>query len=58
MTRVLYDVKETARLLSVSVNTVRNLIAAGKLRSVKIGSSRRVPATAIEEFTKNLMKAA
>jgi excisionase family DNA binding protein len=58
MSRVLYDVKETAHQLSLSVNMVRNLISSGKLKSVKIGAARRVPATAIQEFAEKLERAA
>ena len=47
---VLLTLKETAVVLRVGRSKLYELMAAGKLRSVKIGGSRRIPATALAEF--------
>lgn len=47
MTRVVYTVEETAELLGVSRAHVFRLINDGRLRSIKLGRCRRVPADAI-----------
>ena len=47
---VLLTLRETAVALRLSRSKLYELMAAGKLRSVKIGGSRRIPATALAEF--------
>ena len=47
---VLLTLKETAVALRLGRSKLYELMAAGKLRSVKIGGSRRIPATALAEF--------
>jgi excisionase family DNA binding protein len=47
---MLLTLKETAVALRVGRSKLYELMAAGKLRSVKIGGSRRIPATALAEF--------
>jgi excisionase family DNA binding protein len=47
---ILLTLKETAVALRVGRSKLYELMAAGKLRSVKIGGSRRIPATALAEF--------
>lgn len=47
----LYTVEEAAEILSYSRSVVYRLMQAGRLRSVKEGHSRRIPAAAIEEYT-------
>jgi excisionase family DNA binding protein len=47
---MLFTLKETAVALRVGRSKLYELMAAGKLRSVKIGGSRRIPATALAEF--------
>jgi excisionase family DNA binding protein len=42
--------EKVAALLDVSRTKVFELIASGELRSVKIGGSRRIPLSAIEEY--------
>ncbi len=49
----LYTVAETAGLLRLSESKVWQLIHKGKLDSLKIGWSRRVPASAIEQFIRD-----
>jgi excisionase family DNA binding protein len=46
----LFDRKETARLLSVSVATVKKLASRGELKSVKIGRRVLHAESAIQEF--------
>jgi excisionase family DNA binding protein len=43
-------VTETANRLQISVATVYRLLAAGRLRSVKIGRSRRFPTGTVDAF--------
>lgn len=45
-----YKVETTARLLDCSRAFVYKLIAEGRLRTVKIGRSRRVPRQEIERL--------
>ena len=47
---MLLTLKETAVALRLSRSKLYELMAAGKLRSVKIGGSRRISATALAEF--------
>jgi excisionase family DNA binding protein len=47
---MLLTLKETAMVLRLGRSKLYELMAAGKLRSVKIGGSRRIPATALAEF--------
>lgn len=48
--KMLLTVRETAEALSLSPNGVYNLINAGRIPSVKIGRSRRIPSEALEQF--------
>jgi len=41
---------EVAQLLSVSLPTVKRMLAAGDLKSVKLGRSRRIPAEAVDDL--------
>lgn len=45
-----YTIKEVAEKLGLSTGTVTKLIASGKIKSVKVGKSVRVPDSAFEEF--------
>ncbi|GAB3951455.1 helix-turn-helix domain-containing protein [Streptomyces sparsus] len=47
---VLYRVTEAAALLSLSRSVVYELIRTKRLRTVKEGASRRIPASAINEY--------
>jgi excisionase family DNA binding protein len=47
---MLLTLKETAMMLRLGRSKLYELMAAGKLRSVKIGGSRRISATALAEF--------
>jgi excisionase family DNA binding protein len=46
----LYRVAEAMRLLSLSRSVVYNQIRTGRLRSVKEGSTRLIPADAIADY--------
>lgn len=50
LNRALYTVPEAMYLLSLSRSVIYELIRSGRLRSVSEGRSRRIPATAIEEY--------
>jgi excisionase family DNA binding protein len=45
--RLLHTVPHAAQLLDISVSTVWKLIAEGKLPTVRIGRSRRIPHEAL-----------
>ena len=46
----LYDVGEAASALGIQRSKLYGLIAAGELRSVKVGRRRLIPAGAVAEF--------
>lgn len=48
--KVLYRVSEAIEILSLSRSTVYELIRSGRLRTVKEGGTRLVPANAISEY--------
>ena len=52
--RLLLRPEECARALSVGRSMVYQLMASGRLRSVKIARCRRVPATALRSFVEEL----
>jgi len=45
-----YSISDVSEKLSVSQKTIRRHIASGKLQSVKIGTSYRIPTGALEDF--------
>ena len=45
-----YDINEACRVLGISRPTIYKLIGAGRLRTVKFGTRRLVPVSAIEEL--------
>lgn len=51
--RVAYTLRDTARLLSLSVRKVRYMVQTGELSSFKVGVARRVHGTAIEEYVRH-----
>ena len=53
---LLYRVSTAARLLAISRSRAYELCAAGILPTVRIGSSIRVPARALERFVKELQE--
>jgi excisionase family DNA binding protein len=52
--RLLLRVHEAAELLGVGRSTAYELIAAGRLETVRIGRCCRVPRDAVEEFVESL----
>lgn len=54
MEKLLLRVEEVAELLDVGRTTVYALIKCGDLHSVKIGGSRRVPSTALQNYLDRL----
>lgn len=46
--------EQAAQALNVGRTVVYGLIQSGQLRSVKVGGLRRVPATAIDDFVRQL----
>ncbi|TXK39968.1 helix-turn-helix domain-containing protein [Nonomuraea sp. C10] len=52
--QALYDVDETVLVLRLSRRYLYQEIRAGRLRTVKAGRARRVPADAIAEYVKLL----
>lgn len=54
MQRVLYPPKEAADQLGISLTTLRALMKARALRSVKVGRVVRVPADALYEYVQRL----
>lgn len=52
--RLLFRPEEAAEVLGLGRTKVYELIASGELRSVKIGSARRVSAVALTEFVASL----
>ena len=48
--KALYRVPEAMRLLSLSRSVIYNQIRAGRLRSVKEGTARLIPADAITDY--------
>ncbi|MGW0802744.1 helix-turn-helix domain-containing protein [Nonomuraea sp. NPDC002799] len=48
--QALYDVEETGVVLRLSRRYLYEQIRSGRLRSVKAGRNRRVPASAIAEY--------
>jgi excisionase family DNA binding protein len=57
MRELLLTVSQAASRLSVSERTGWTLVRSGRLASVKIGKSRRVPADAVEQFVQELREA-
>jgi excisionase family DNA binding protein len=45
-----YTGRQVAALLSVCPETVRRLAAEGKLRSRRVGSERRYPESAVQDY--------
>lgn len=56
--RVAYTIKDTARLLSLSVRKVEYMVKAGQLESFTVGKSRRIAGTTIREYVEHQMQQA
>lgn len=55
MEKLLLRVEEVAEVLDIGRTRVYHLIKVGELRSLKIGGSRRIPSTAVQEYLDRLM---
>tara|TARA_R100001086_G_C11718477_1_gene226237 strand:- start:45 stop:401 length:357 start_codon:yes stop_codon:yes gene_type:complete len=55
MSKKLLTVGEAQEILSIGRTRMFSLIATGQLRSILIGSSRRIPSDAVEEFVQELL---
>jgi excisionase family DNA binding protein len=51
---LLYDVKQAADALSLGESSVRYLIATGKIASVQVQTSRRIPVTTLGDYVESL----
>jgi excisionase family DNA binding protein len=49
-----YTTRELAKLLAVNPETVRREAARGHLKSVRVGSERRYPESAVREYLQRL----
>jgi excisionase family DNA binding protein len=58
LTKYLYKIPEAMQLLSMSRSVIYEQLRAGRLRSVKQGRARLVPAVAIQEYVQLLMNEA
>ena len=52
---ILVSVAEVARMLSIGRTAAWELVRKQKIKSVKIGRTRRVPIVAIQEYVQRLM---
>jgi excisionase family DNA binding protein len=52
--KLLLKPEEAAEMLSIGRSKVYELIGTGELVSVRIGTSRRIPADALAEFVREL----
>lgn len=49
-----YTTRELAKLLSVNPETIRREAARGRLKSVRVGSERRYPESAVRAYLERL----
>ena len=56
MDKLLLRPEEAAEALAVGRDRIYELIGSGRLRSVKLGRSRRIPATELEAFVEGLSR--
>jgi excisionase family DNA binding protein len=52
--RLLLKPDEAADILGIGRSTLYELLAAGRIESVQIGRSRRIPMTVLEEYVEQL----
>ena len=55
MSTILYTVPEVMEQLRIGRTLIYRLIRTGELKSLRVGGSRRIPATAMDEFVAALM---
>ena len=51
MDELLVSVEEAARRIAVGRSHLYELLGRGEIESIRIGRSRRIPVTALEEYT-------
>ena len=51
---IVINVKDLANMLSVSHNTAYALIRSGKIRSIRIGRTYRIPKDAVDEYLRKI----
>jgi excisionase family DNA binding protein len=47
---VVIKVEDLARMLSIGRNTAYELVRSGRIRSIKIGRTYRIPLSAVEDY--------
>lgn len=57
MDALLFTAEEAAEILKISRCKVYDLLRNQDLRSIKIGGSRRIPRTSLEEYVARLLEA-
>lgn len=55
MERILLSIPEAGQVLHLGETKIKQLVMRGELPSVKIGKSRRIPATAISSYVDRLI---
>ena len=55
MNRLLLTVPEAAEALAISRSKLYELMANGTVASIRIGGSRRIPLTALEDYIARLL---
>jgi excisionase family DNA binding protein len=53
---LLYRVEDATKILNLGRSAIYDLIRSGALKSVKIGGSRRITKSALEEYVQFLME--
>ncbi|QOS60376.1 helix-turn-helix domain-containing protein [Thermobifida fusca] len=53
--RILLTVPEAARVLAISQSKLYELLASGAVRSLRIGGSRRIPVSALDDYVSGLL---
>ncbi|RJL22019.1 DNA-binding protein [Bailinhaonella thermotolerans] len=56
--KLLYKVEEAIDILGLGRTTVFELLRSGRLRSVQVGRSRRIPTAALREYVERLEREA
>jgi excisionase family DNA binding protein len=56
MNKLLLKPEEAAHLIAVGRSKMYELLASGAIKSVKIGTLRRVPASALEDYVAALVE--
>jgi excisionase family DNA binding protein len=54
MAETMYTVDEVAKMLRVSTETIRKLIASGEIRAKRVGRQFRISQEALDEYLRKL----